>query len=977
MEKIKLLLPLMVVWSVIAFLPDKSNATTVIVESNSSSGIANAKLTSELDDGTILGFYQSSNSAFFCGAVSQNVEIVVPDSIKDKKSSKIYPVTCIGYSKICDFDNAKSTLSIIVPTTVKEIRGLPPTLKTLHLSNYVPTVNSESLHTLERILVPAEMLTEYFENNSWQNYVLINEEGKDPYKITVNVAKPGEFAQMLLLQTDNWYKVNELTVTGELSADDLNVFKRMRQLTSLDLSGATIADIPDKFDGASTHEDKRDGFNLLKKLVLPELNSIGKYAFAQCYNLKDITIPKAEQIKTGAFAQCVATEIILPENLQSVDDCVFYKSGLRHISIPSSVTRIGNSSFSKSCLSSIIIPPSVKEIGNYTFESTALTSIELPGVETIGREAFGDCQLLSDVKLSDGLVAIGLWSFKKCISLTEIDLPSTITDLGQEVLEDCKNVKIVKMRPVVPPDQGMYFILDNCDVTDVKLYVPSMSVDKYRVKDGWKNFYTILPLEERTSNMYIYDDVTIDDGSTLTEDCVLAIDWMDDYCGALDYNGTNTLSMRDFRQYHNMGSSGSNANNYSSGALFTSLISNGPMRADNVSISMSLAKKDTWYFISLPYDVRVKDISYTADTQFAIRKYSGANRALHVGDTWLNLTADSVMHAYEGYIFSCDKNKADFTFPAINNSNKNNIFEKESVVKPLGEYLSEFEHNRSWNLIGNPYPCFYDTRYLNLTSPITIWNRFKEKYDAFSPVDDSFILHPSQSFFIQCPVGHDAVIFDKGGRQKDATVRDFKSGSGSRRTPDRAIRKVYNVLMSDGTDADRSRFVFNENAERGYELDKDASKFFSGEEKSVLVYTIENGVRYAINERPYSDGIVRLGFYVPVDGEYTLAIDSRQDCGAILIDDETKEETVLDSEVRFFARSGFNDSRFTLKFGDTSYVGSIINDVEPTEGKSSYEIYAMDGRFIGRYSAVESADLPKGIYIIRCKDVTRKIIIQK
>lgn len=981
MKKIYSLLALGFLGATLTAVPVESSATTVNVVSNSSSGIADANLTVTFDNGTVLGFRRSGSTVYLCGAISQQAELTIPDSIF--YSSNRYAVNYVGYNR-CDFDNAQNITSLILPPTMEYVNYLPSTVKVLHVKNYMSSVNSSQLSNLTKVLAPEANLASYYGNTSWSYYVLINAEGSEPSRITVNMTKAGEFAQLLLQQTDNWYKVNELTVVGDLNTDDLNVFKRMKQLTKLDLSRAVITNIPNQFDGASSTGSNRYGFNLLEELSLPEVNSIGEYAFAECYRLKSISMPKVNTIGYGAFSRLGASEITLPEGLTSIGEYAFNYSSLQNITLPSTITEISNYCFRYcSRLKAATIPASVTKIGYESFRESGLTSINLPGVKSISDRAFYNCKQLSEVKFAEGLLSFDSESFYGCNALTEIDLPSTLRSMYSQVFGNCYNIKKVISRATVPPTHNNnYSILNGCDKTDVKLYVPAMSIDKYRAESGWKTFYTILPLEDKTSNIHIYDYATIDDASEFTTDCNMTLNWIQQnrngsnqyYCGALDYNGNSTLSMHNYKQYHYMGRSNSN-NPYSYEAHFTSLIPNGTMRSDNVQTTLRVYDTNTWYFISLPYDVKVSDITYTDGTQFAIRKYSGNNRAMQTGSTWVNLTADDTMNAYEGYILRCNKQNADFTFPAINNTNKNKVFEKESVVMPLGEYLSEFEHNRSWNLIGNPYPCYYDTRRMDFTAPITVWNRYNQRYDAYSPVDDSYILHPAQSFFVQRPVDQATITFDNAGRQKNATVQNLQANA-RRRAAANSNRKIFNVLMSNGTIEDHTRFVVNGNASLAYELDKDASKFIADDNAAMLVYTVEDGVKYAINERPMADGVINLGFYAPTDGDFTLSLNTAEQESFILIDHETNTESALSGEYHFTAKAGYNDSRFTIMFGEATGISTINVDNGAISSNSPYAVYTIDGRLVGNYNAGTTANLSKGIYIINSKDVKRKIVVK-
>lgn len=983
MKRIKALWVFGILWTLLTAMPAESLAatpTTLTVVENDSSGIENTNYTATLSDGTILGFYAYSgwDYVYFCGAVSQNDEISVPDSISVEGWSDTRPVKYVGYSS-CDFNNAESVVSLILPATVEEIHYLPLTLKTLHLNSLIQNDPwSNYLSSLENVLVPEEFLDQYLEKDGWRKYVLINAEGTSPLKITIDMTKPGEFAQLLLQQqTDIWYKVNDLTVKGAMNTDDLNVFHRMEQLIKLDLSGAIIEDIPDYFDGARSEGEYRDGFSLLETLILPELNSIGDYAFSQCYRLKDITIPKVNQIGRGAFARCGAKQITLPEGLTDIGDYAFYYSNFEDVTLPSTVTKLGSCCFFLSQLSSISLPESLKIIESYAFSDSNLKSIDLSHVRSIGYYAFGDCKQLTEVRFADGLTDIGSYSFSDCNALTELDLPSTLKEIGYEAFCRCTNIRNVTSRPVVPP-LASYTMFSECDLTATTLHVPSMSIDTYRPEDGWKAFYTILPMSDKISHAYIYDDVTVNDASIFADGCDLTIDWQylssTYYTGALEYDGSSALSIHDYKQCHSMGGSGTSDSHYSSGMRSTKLIANGPMHAENIQTTFTIPTTYVWYFISLPYDVKVTDISYTDDTKFVIREYSGSNRAQQSGDTWLNLTAESVMHAYQGYILRCNKENAAFTFPAIDNANKDKVFEMESVVMPLAEYASAYDHNRSWNLIGNPYPCYYDTRFMDFTAPITVWNRYYERYDAYSPVDDSFILHPAQAFFVQHPADRASITFDKEGRQKGSAARDLPKNAAGRKSPGTSWRKIYNVTLSDGTAEDHTRFVINDNASRAYELDKDASKFITGDNRSMLVYTVEDGVRYAINERQLSDGKVSLGFFAPADGEYTLLLDTDEHDCISLSDKSTGKVTPISGGYRFYAMAGYNDARFTINIGVTDGIGTVIADSGADTGR--IEVYTTDGRLLGSYSGDEISTLPRGVYIVGGKGVKRKIVVK-
>lgn len=979
-----------------------AETTIVSVVSNTESGIAEANYVATLSDGTILGFQTDYDAAYFCGAISALASLSVPDSIRYESSGRktTLPVTTIGskrggfydgynysYKYNLDLEQAPNITSLTLPASISSISALSSQIKILHINGELTTVqNNDIWANLERILVPSNLLDYYYsQEKDWYKYILINVEGTDPLKLTINMTKAGEFAQLLLQQTDNWYKVNELTVVGMLNEDDLNVFKRMRQLTRLDLSNAIIEDIPNDF----SLEDYM-GFGLLQELILPEINNIGNYAFYNCPRLTKITMPKVTSIGTSAFYACGMTEISIPEGVASIADGAFSCSKIQKIIIPSSINTISRSCFYQcKSLTSVTLPSSITTIESWAFAETPLTSIDLPKVQTIDQSAFYNCQQLKSLSLGEGLRAIGNSAFSNCSLLTEVKLPGTIKDVSYSVFSGCSNIKKVTCHAVLPPNQKDGFMLSGCDMTNVKLYVPAISIDKYRASDGWKNFYTILAQPDKVKDLFIDDEVIISDVSGIASDCSLNLDWKWDQTsyydssykiGCLDYNGDAVFQMYEYQQNYNLGNSGWSSMSYYQDAHLTSLIVNGPMNADVVSTTLECPSSDMWYFISLPYDTKVSDITYSKDCRFVIRKYSGANRALLTGDTWQNLTSDDIIHAYEGYILRCSENEVSFRFPAADN--KNNVFAKDDVTIPLNEYIGEFDHNRSWNLIGNPYPCYFDSRKMEFTAPFMVWNSYNNRYDAYSPVDDDYILRPTQAFFVQRPIDQASITFHKDGRQKDDVAQSSSEDGKPRKVASFQHREVLNFSMLHNQHEDHTRIVLNEEASTNYELGKDAPKFIDGENGSMLFYTIDNGLKFAINERSIDDGIAQLGFFAEEEGEYTISLKSSA-VPVMLIDHEQQIETSMNEDYTFNARQGFSDNRFTLILGEATGIeqieiakqsiqmdnGMLVTNIPCT-------INSLDGRLVSKSKAGECIHLPKGIYIVSGKDVKRKIVVK-
>lgn len=109
-------------------------------------------------------------------------------------------------------------------------------------------------------------------------------------------------------------------------------------------------------------------------------------------------------------------------------------------------------------MSSVRIPETVSRIGDYAFaDCTALTSIEIPAnVKNICRAddyyPFGEnspfyhCTSLRTVIFHEGLETIGPYTFSTCTALTSVNLPKSLTSLGQGAFYSCSSLRSVTIQ---------------------------------------------------------------------------------------------------------------------------------------------------------------------------------------------------------------------------------------------------------------------------------------------------------------------------------------------------------------------------------------------------------------------------------------------------------------------------------------------------------------------------------------------------
>ena len=212
--------------------------------------------------------------------------------------------------------------------------------------------------------------------------------------------------------------------------------------------------------------------------ILPGTRIIADNAFTYSNSdLTQITIPgTVTHIGDEAFSGIALTEVTLPNGLIHIGYRAFRCIGLREITIPSSVTSIEGMSFFCESLTTIhvesgnpaycsidgilfnkdktkllhypagkrentyTIPDGVTDIekGAFSYCYYALTQVTLPNsVTNIGDEAFSDCYALTQVTIGNGVTSIGDGAFSSCSKLTQVNIPNSVTSIGDGAFSGC------------------------------------------------------------------------------------------------------------------------------------------------------------------------------------------------------------------------------------------------------------------------------------------------------------------------------------------------------------------------------------------------------------------------------------------------------------------------------------------------------------------------------------------------------------
>ena len=799
-------------------------------------------------------------------------------------------------------------------------------------------------------------------------------------QITVSLLEPGSLGTEVLYNTDHIKNVRRLKVKGAMNSDDWAKIKMMSTLLELDLSEAQFTEIPASQFSLSSDTT----MNFLHKVVLPEgLKTIGDYAFYYSF-VEDINLPSTmRRVGKYAFGYSHVKELIMPDDMTDFyggsDDgyCFYNMVWLKKLVMPKNLTRIPRGTFYRGYyITEAVMPEKLQTVGRSAFSECERMQAILPeGLRTIEESGFYDCPTLNS-PLPSTLTTIGKYAFRYARGFKSLVIPQSVTSIGESAFSDCSNLEKVEL------SVNQYSLADevfkNCgklttmklnsptvttisqyypltDITKVTLQVPHYLVNEYKLHSYWYNAKAIEPFDYSSiGDIHLYGRLTLNHERFGGQPNIVI------------HSGNNYLKINgdSEQRFNNI-----QVNQSGSSSSKTQLLNN----CDNITASgdnlLSYGTESKkWYFISLPFDLDVSRITPDDGVQYAIRYYDGEGRAANgKSGNWKNVDRTSIIPAGTGFIFQT--NNSSWTwFYAADTENKYGTLRTTEFTKTLDVNASETASNRGWNLVGNPYQCFYNNHCLNFTAPITVWNG--STYTAYSLTDDDYAIRPNEAFFVQCPNEEYATIgFPLQGRQLTSVI---ESQNAARRTTQQAeSRKVVNLTIGNGETEDMTRVVLNELASTDYEISCDASKFMSIDESVPQIYTLDaEGTQYAINERPLGEGTVALGFYAGKEGLYTIAA-TRCDAESVLLTDKLHGTTteLTEAPYTFSAEAGQDNARFTLSFLPGEATG--VQDMEKATDGEKAEVFSTDGKFLG----TDIDRLGTGVYIVRQGKKVSKVVL--
>ena len=206
------------------------------------------------------------------------------------------------------------------------------------------------------------------------------------------------------------------------------------------------------------------GCTSVEEVTIPQgISTVSNSAFEGCSGLTDVTIA-AKTINAKAFAECTNLKAVkMEEGVTTIQGMAFANTQISAVTIPSTLTTAGTTKegtiekgpFAGTMIATVhgqtedstevqegatILPETKKIPDNLFLGCTSIIDVQIPETVTeIGQKAFKDASGVENVTFAvntetgevKGVEKIGISAFDGCSSLQELVLPETVTEVLQ------------------------------------------------------------------------------------------------------------------------------------------------------------------------------------------------------------------------------------------------------------------------------------------------------------------------------------------------------------------------------------------------------------------------------------------------------------------------------------------------------------------------------------------------------------------
>ncbi len=248
-------------------------------------------------------------------------------------------------------------------------------------------------------------------------------------------------------------KITELVLHEGVTDVGRSAFEGCSSLTSIDLPVSLVNIGEGAFSNISVIEHASIPANAVNYLYLHactdlyiksgDVGSLGatsveRLTFGEgvtSYN-GDLTTSKLQELHLNVSSQFQASNL----NFTSANGYVVY--------VGKEIPCIYDSWFLNANVTAVVFEEgsNCSYVGQSAFMNSGLVSIELPdSVTSVGDNAFANCLNLTTVKLPSGLEAVSVGMFSGCSSLLDIEIPSAVTVIHHDAFANCSSLTVVTL----------------------------------------------------------------------------------------------------------------------------------------------------------------------------------------------------------------------------------------------------------------------------------------------------------------------------------------------------------------------------------------------------------------------------------------------------------------------------------------------------------------------------------------------------
>ena len=467
----------------------------------------------DLDDGTIT----------VAGVVDKDTtQLTIPDSIDGK-----------SVSEIASYAFHKGNLNeVTIADSVKKI-------------NSSAFAKCTSLHKVSMPAGSVEICDAAFKECAVVNLTL-PEEGevsiaKNAFRKCADLRKI-ENMQSVTSIGDNAFRdctyLTDFTLSDKLTSMGKKAFMRCTFMTTMEVPSSVLSigkkafyycesleNLAIPFAGTSAEESLEQTIDKIVKFDYPSGERV------------NVTINSSHPIGNESFKDVVwIASLTLTEDVKSIPSTSFSgTTNLKTVNMTTNVVEIGESAFSgATLLSEVTGANGVTDIASSAFASCVyLESIDLDAIKNIGSGAFASCGTLSAIgaldnlayvgsnafngcyslkidihtkesftevasyafansgitsfTADDGLTKVDSNAFENCTSLSTVDLPSTVSEIGSYAFYYCSNLKTVDLSKTAVSAMGTNVFTSCYQLSDVSLSKQTASIPAYTFS-GCQNF---------------------------------------------------------------------------------------------------------------------------------------------------------------------------------------------------------------------------------------------------------------------------------------------------------------------------------------------------------------------------------------------------------------------------------------------------------------------------------------------------------